>query len=288
MNKSRIRGPSVANMFYPADARALRRALGECLSHRSLGPGGFLDPSDNLVGGMVPHAGYVYSGPCAAHLYARLRKDIESVVLLGVDHRGQRSKAEVSSADYWATPLGQIPVDAALCRRLTDLVDFLKWDDWPYVDEHSIEVQLPFLQEVLESFTLVPISLSHLSEEECRRLGMALAQVWEETHSQRRLLILASSDLSHYLPPAETERFDRMALEPVISLDAQALLRTVAKEQISMCGVFPTAVLLFAARAIGATEARLLKHYHSGEVEPMTGVVGYASVSIETSPMNRA
>jgi AmmeMemoRadiSam system protein B len=161
-------------------------------------------------------------------------------------------------------------------------VDFLADDAGPHREEHSIEVQLPFLQSVLGDFSFLPISLSHLTLEECSRLGQAIARLCDANRaSNKRTLLLASSDLNHYLSPEETERLDRMALEKVLALDPAGLLETVETNDISMCGVFPTVVFLSAANALGARRARLLKHCHSGDAVPMQEVVGYASVAVE-------
>jgi hypothetical protein len=231
---------------------------------------------------MVPHAGYVYSGPCAAHLYAKLDKDTRRVILLGVNHRGRGAHAALSAAEFWETPLGRSPVDRELGERLKNEIGFLTEDDKAHRDEHSIEVQLPFLQSVLGGFTFLPISLSYLTEPECQALGQAIARVVEaQTTQEEKLLLLASSDLNHYQSPKETERLDRMALDKILALDPSGLLETVEANDISMCGVIPTAVLLFAANALNAKPARLLKHCHSGDVTRMREVVGYASVAVE-------
>ena len=146
--------------------------------------------------------------------------------------------------------------------------------------EHSIEVQLPFLQRTLGDFTFVPISLSSLSTEESAELGAAIAEL-VETSSNSRAVILASSDLSHYLSPRETDKLDQLALEKVLALHPDGLSAVVEKENITMCGVLPTTVMLFAVNCLGAKQSRLLKHCHSGDVQPMRKVVGYASVAIE-------
>ena len=173
-------------------------------------------------------------------------------------------------------------MDQELSGLLEARVRFLKRDLLAHAQEHSIEVQLPFLERVLGDFTFLPISLSHLSEDECAELGAAIADLFKtDANGKQKTIILASSDLSHYLSPKETDRLDRIVLEPVLALDAPRLLRVVDEENISMCGVLPTAVMLFAANALGVKRARLLKHCHSGDVSPMRKVVGYASVALE-------
>ncbi|MFQ5850931.1 MAG: AmmeMemoRadiSam system protein B [Candidatus Binatia bacterium] len=278
----RLRPPAVAGSFYPAEVGELEELLEECLVSHPLGPRGVRSISPSLLGGMVPHAGYIYSGPCAAHFYSSLEKHIGRVILLGVNHRGWGAKAALSPADYWETPLGRVKVDRELSGLLKARLAFLAEDEQPHLQEHSIEVQLPFLQRVLGEFTFLPVSLSFLSEEECAQLGQAIVHLYETGAAlDRRTVLIASSDLSHYLSPKETERLDRLALDQILSLNPVGLMETVEKEEISMCGVLPTAVLLFAAKALGARQARLLRHCHSGDAVPMKEVVGYASVAVE-------
>lgn len=278
----RARPPAVAGSFYPSNVSDLNGCLDECFDLSPLGPQRSRGPSPTLVAGMVPHAGFVYSGPCAAHLYARLDTSVRSVILLGVNHWARGHRAATSPWDCWQTPLGQVPVDIQLQDFLASRVAFLKEDDRAHGDEHSIEVQLPFLQRVLGEFTFVPVSLSHLEISECGELGRAIADACRAgSDCGVRTVVLASSDLSHYLLPEETEELDHLALKSVIAQDAAGLLEVVDRRNISMCGVLPTAVMLLAANALGARNAQLLKHCHSGDVQAMNKVVGYASVALE-------
>ena len=281
---ARIRRPVVAGSFYPANPEKLKEQIKECFVSHPLGPRGRKTPSPLLLGGMVPHAGHIYSGPCAAHLYSRLEENVGCVILLGVNHHGVGARAALSPADSWETPLGEVRVDRELRETLHGRLDLLEEDEEAHSREHSLEVQLPLLQSVLKDFTVVPLSLSVLSEKECARLGEVIADLYRgRTASGKGTIIIASSDLSHYLSPIETERLDRMALEQILALDPARLLETVDREGISMCGVIPTAVLLFTAKALGGAKASLLKHCHSGDVSPMRQVVGYASVALEHS-----
>jgi MEMO1 family protein len=279
---SRPRRPAVAGSFYPSHSAELNDLIDGCFDTNPLGPTGRRSPADALIAGMVPHAGYFYSGACAAHFYAALDKSIQRVILLGVNHQARGQRAALGRWDCWQIPGGEVAVDAALAESLETRVDFLVRDDTAHAQEHSIEVQLPFLRRVLERFTFLPISLSHLDGTECSELGGAIAAVCrEEIAAGRKIIVLASSDLSHYLSPPETEELDRCALRQIIALDAAGLLNVVREKSITMCGVLPTVVMLHAAAALGATRARLLKHCHSGEVSPMRKVVGYASIAIE-------
>jgi len=275
----KIKPPAVAGSFYPDDVDELVRVLDGCFISHPLGPLGAKSPLPALIAGMVPHAGYIYSGPCAAHFYSCLDANIRRVVLLGVNHRSRGSRAALSPWDTWRTPLGDIQVDRELTEMLASKVPWITYDSAAHENEHSIEVQLPFLQRTAEAFTFVPISLSHLSSEECVELGGAIFNVLQATPGKS--LIIASSDLSHYLPPPQTEKLDHLALDQVLNLNPTKLINVVTQNSITMCGVIPAAVMLYTANAFGAKQPRLLKHCHSGDVTPMREVVGYASIAIE-------
>lgn len=278
----RIRPAAVAGSFYPANAEELGRLIDECFESSSLGPQGDKSPSASLIGGLVPHAGYIYSGPCAAHFYALLDDSIRRVILLGVNHQARGHRAAMSPADFWQTPLGPVSIDQEANHWLQSEVSFLRQDEAAHAREHSIEVQLPFLQSVLGDFSLVPISLAHISIEECVELGTAVADfLRNHRQSGTRTTVMASSDLSHYLSPKATDELDGIALDQIRALDPHALIAAAERENITMCGLLPTAVLLFAANCLGVKRARLLKHCHSGDVTPMRKVVGYASVAVE-------
>jgi AmmeMemoRadiSam system protein B len=274
-----VRPTAVAGSFYPGDGRELSDLIEQCFVSHFLGPCGAKKYRPSLVGGMVPHAGLIYSGPCAAHLYACLDPRIERVVIIGVNHYGRGWRAALSPWDKWETPLGDVTVNCDLNAELVKRVGFLKENELAHVQEHSIEVQLPFLQRVLGDFTFLPISLADLSMAECEELGCALADTLAA--EPEKGVVLASSDLSHYLSAAETEKIDRLALDPLLATNPTELLSIVAQENISMCGVLPAAVLLYFLNARGPTRPCLLKHYHSGDVAPMKKVVGYASVAFE-------
>jgi len=278
----RIRPAAVAGSFYPSNVEELGRLIDECFESNSLGPRGNKSPSPSLIGGLVPHAGYFYSGACAAYFYALLDNAIRRVILLGVNHQARGHRAALSPADFWQTPLGMVSIDQDLNHLLQRQVSFLSLDDTAHVAEHSIEVQLPFLQRVLGDFSLVPISLAHISIEECLELGAAVADLLRNTkESGTRTVVIASSDLSHYLSPKATDELDAIALDQVLALNPRALIAAAERENITMCGLLPTAVLLFAANSLDLKHPRLLKHCHSGDVTPMRRVVGYASVAFE-------
>lgn len=275
-----LRPPAVAGSFYPSAVDELNSVLEDCFVTHHLGPRGNKIPRVGLIGGVVPHAGYVYSGACAAHLYSCLSNDIERVILLGVNHRSRGHKAALSPWDSWQTPLGKVSVDRGFSESLAEVVSWLGYDERPHSGEHSIEVQLPFLQRILGAFAFVPISLAHISLPDCAELGRAIAEVFQREKSEKTV-ILASSDLNHYLSPDETERRDRLAIAQTLALDPPGLHNVVEKNDITMCGVVPATVMLYASKLLGAKQAELLKHCHSGDITPMRQVVGYASIAVE-------
>jgi AmmeMemoRadiSam system protein B len=286
-----IRPPAVAGSFYDARADALVRSLRGCFTHR-LGPGRLPQANSEGPGAISalvsPHAGYLYSGPAAAHGYAALAADgiPDSVVLLGPSHYTADGGAAVSLAEAWRTPLGDVPVQRDLCQELLAASDLLAADEQTHASEHSLEVQVPFLQFLFGDRVpgLVPICLrTHPWDEvealvaDARRLGEVLAEVV----GARRVVVIASTDFSHQAPQEFAEQQDRLALDAILALDPDRLLRTVQEHRISTCGPIAVAVALAYCQARGGGKAELLRYYTSGDViGEKAAVVGYASVVI--------
>ncbi len=278
------RPPAVADQFYPGDGAALAKEVERCfLDARGPGelPARRRAPERRVQAIVVPHAGFVYSGPIAAHAFARVaaERPPESVLVLGVDHHG-RSRGASLSARPWRTPLGPTAVDLDLVRALDHLP--LEVDEAAHAQEHSIEVELPFLEYVLPKPRFVPLEV---------RFGPFafledVARVVRTAVEGRDVLLVASTDFSHYVPPASAEKLDRLAIEAILARDARRLYDTVLEHELSMCGVAPTTVLL-AALAGRPLRASLLRWGHSGEVEPMPDVVGYASLVLEELPSGK-
>lgn len=273
-----LRRAAVAGQFYAADGSALAREVESCFLDPR-GPGA-LPPrrrgaERRVAAAVVPHAGLVYSGAIAAHAYALVAADPPpaSVLILGVDHHGASRRASLSDR-AWATPLGPSAVDPDLVRALAH--GPIEVDDAAQRAEHSIEVQLPFLEYVLPKpkFVALQVPFGPFSflEEVARTVRAAVAG--------RDVLLLASTDFSHYVPAPVAERLDRLAVDAILARDARRLFDTVEANEISMCGIAPTTVLL-AATADRPLRARLLRWGHSGEVSPMPTVVGYAAVVLE-------
>lgn len=264
-----IRNPAVAGSFYPGSAGELDRAV------RSF----TRDVPEKIPakGIVVPHAGYVYSGVVAGEVFSRVRIPTRHLIFCP-NHTGRGSEAAVMGEGAWRMPWGDVPIDEALASRLLAASPLLREDSSAHRDEHALEVQLPFLRRFRPDFRFVPIALGHLSLEDCSSLGEAAAGVLREEADP--VLLIASSDMSHYLPDAAARLKDRKAIDAMLALDPEALYRIVRAERISMCGVVPATVVLFASRALGATSARLVRYATSGDVSgDREQVVGYAGLA---------
>jgi len=278
-----VRFPAVAGAFYESNPQRLKASMEECFLHR-LGPGHLPAPSEEgprrILGLICPHAGFQFSGPSAACAYAALAADgkPKTVVLLGTNHRLAGLPAAFDTAECWATPLGRIPVDVGLRDALRSC-KLLEEDDVAHEYEHSIEVQLPWLQFLYgDTVPIYPVSLGHLGHHAMHSLAEALA----EALFSRDAVIIATTDFSHYLPEDSAEMLDRAALQQILALDPDAFLAVVKEKGITMCGVAPVAIMLAACRRLGASQGRLLSHYTSGDVAgDRDAVVGYASVAVE-------
>jgi AmmeMemoRadiSam system protein B len=275
-----VRRPAVAGSFYPDDPDQLRKVIDGCYVH-PLGPGA-LPPAKEKRGGIMacvcPHAGYEYSGPVAAHSYlwlSAMRKP-ELVVIVAPNHYGLGSGVSTFREGAWETPLGRVPVDseaAAEIVKLTGLVDF---DPESHRREHSLEVQLPFLQQVYGTFNLLPISLSFQDIETAREIGRGLSKMLVG----RDAILIASSDLTHYEPADVAREKDMALLETVQDLDIEAFYDVLEKKSVTACGFGAIATVMEASRLLGFKKGELLKYANSGDTTGDNGaVVGYPAVS---------
>ena len=267
-----IRPPAVAGMFYDARPDRLEKTVKECLAAAPDSGGSQSRP----YGAIVPHAGYVYSGPVAGAVYGGL--DVPEVaVILCPNHTGRGAPLALDPSSAWRTPLGDVLVDGRLSERMLALCPSLERDAEAHRREHSLEVQLPFLQVLRRDARIVPICIGEPSLALCREVGDALAAIRREEAEPP--LVLASSDMNHYESREAGRQKDDLALARVAAIDAEGLYRTVLTESISMCGFLPATALLFAARASGASRARVVARRDSGdETGDPSSVVGYAGV----------
>jgi hypothetical protein len=271
----------VAGAFYPRDPTALKVAVeNSFLDDR--GPGNIPKPPEpsgarrSIVAGIVPHAGYIYSGPVAAHFFSRLGKERapKTIIILGVNHHGMGGLFTLSDED-WRTPLGVIPTDRELMRALARPP--ITIDGSAHHMEHSIEVELPFLQYMWpKDISIVALQVTFTDV----RLLKEVGKVISETIKGRDVLLLASTDFSHYLPPEEQRKWDDMAIDSLLTRSPEKLYSTVVKNDISMCGIAPVTALLSALEG-EKHKIDLLAKGSSGDAEPMAEVVGYASFSVE-------
>ena len=266
-----VRPPAVAGMFYEGRSDRLDR---DVRSH--LGSGG--EPPRPALGAIVPHAGYVYSGPVAGAVYARIAIPSAAVILCP-NHTGRGAPAALEPSNSWRTPLGDVPVSRRLSDRLAELAPSLERDAAAHAREHSLEVQLPFLQVLRPEVQIVPVCLGARDLDLCREVGEAFAALRAEEADPP--VLLASSDMNHYESRAAGRRKDDLALARIEALDPEGLYTTVLSEGISMCGFLPATTLLFAARKAGVAEARVVARRDSGdETGDASSVVGYAGVIV--------
>lgn len=259
-----------AGSFYPAEPDKLKNLIKKCFEHK-LGP---KEEGKPIIGGMVPHAGYVYSGPAAAWVYNQLKKTPKkTVVLIGPNHTGYGTAVSVSSDDAWQTPLGEIEVDTKMRDKLVKDCSEVIAEDLAHRFEHSLEVQLPFLQFIWKSnFKILPISLATHHLTILKKLGESLSKL--------DAIILASSDMSHYVPHERAMEQDHLVIEKILELNPEGMLNLVASKGITMCGAAPAAAMLWALKK-RAKKAELLKYYTSGDTTgDNLAVVGYAAIAI--------
>lgn len=267
-----VRSPAVAGLFYPAQRDELERLVESCL-----GPPPVHAPEPARAC-LVPHAGYPYSGAVAGAVYRRVRLPRRFIILCPRHYPVGQPLAILSSGS-WLTPLGEAPVDGELASRLRRACSLLREDAEAHRMEHSLEVQLPFLQKLVGEFRFVPIALGTGVLAALEELGRAIARAVTQTPED--VLIIASSDMNHYESDRVTREKDRLAIERILALDPVGLFRVVTEQEISMCGYAAAVAMLTAARELGASQAELVRYATSGDVTgEREAVVGYAGIVI--------
>ena len=265
-----VRMPAVAGQFYPGSAETLLRAV---RSYTAVN-GSKL----NAIGCVAPHAGYMYSGQVAGAVYGRLKLP-KRFIILCPNHTGYGAPLSIMSEGAWLTPLGEVPLDSGIAEALKREMPGLTEDIDSQRREHALEVQLPFLQALVEELTFVPITVGTSDFDSLTMLGEAMGRVISSLREP--VLIVASSDMNHYECDSTTRMKDRKAIDRVLALDPAGLYATVIKEHITMCGYGPTIAMLTAAKALGAKSAELIKYATSGDVSgDRDAVVGYAGMAV--------
>ena len=262
-----LRLPAVSGAFYPAEPHALASLI-----HKYISPDTSKEKR-NVRACLVPHAGYVYSGAVAGAVFARISLP-KRIIVLGVRHFPYGEDAAMLSRGAWRTPLGDAPIDCDLAAKVSQSCDLLLEDPVAHESEHSLEVQIPFLQVLDPGFTFVPIALGSLDYNALVEVGKALGRILAQ---EADVLLLTTTDLNHYENQSTTIRKDNLAVEKILQLDAAGLYEICHREKISMCGLGPTVAMLIALRHIGAEHAELVGHTTSADYSHDTRkVVGYA------------
>ena len=277
-----MRKPVVAGSFYGGSQAGLQKQIENCFKH-TLGPGtlpGAPKTGERHIIGLVsPHAGYQYSGPVASHGFLQLATELKprTVVILGPNHSGMGAVVAISNEDSWQTPLGDVELDKDTGASIISASRWAEWDDLAHSQEHSIEVQLPFLQYVYkDGFKVIPIAMMGQNLEISQDLGNAIATALKDKNG----IIIASSDFSHYEMRDSASKKDHIAIESILALNPEQLREVVNRYDISMCGPGPVMTMLFACKKLGANNARLLRYATSGDITGDSQVVGYASVAV--------
>jgi AmmeMemoRadiSam system protein B len=274
-----VREPAVAGHFYPADAAALSASVETLLSQ----PGSAAPPPGRTVALVAPHAGYVYSGAVAASAYRLLsRGTFERVVVIAPSHRIALRGSSIFDRGAYKTPLGTVPVDEELAARILERGrGEVVVEPEMHRLEHSLEVQLPFLQATLGDFRLVPIVMGRQEEPHLTRLAEAVVSAVRDLAIQTRVLLVASTDLSHYHDDERARELDGVLLEDVERLDPAGLAKDLAAGRCEACGGGPLVTTLRAARALGAARAVTLSYATSGDVNgDRSEVVGYLAAAL--------
>jgi AmmeMemoRadiSam system protein B len=264
-----MRAPAVSGQFYPRNKNELDQQISRCFENVPSG-------EKPVLGAVVPHAGYIYSGNTAAYVYSVLPK-ADTFVFLGPNHTGLGSPVSVSS-EKWSTPMGEVSSDIefikALPKRIIDV------DENAHKYEHSIEVQLPFLQHRFNDFKIVSICMGMQDEETALDVGMEIAEALRKVN--RKVVIIASSDFSHYKPEKVAQEDDSYFISSILDMDIPGFYRKLYAREASVCGYGPIAAMLAATKALGAKKASLLKYSTSGDVTgDFAAVVGYAGIVVE-------
>lgn len=275
-----IRPPVAAGTFYNLNADTLKRQIEQCFSNK-LGPKKF--KKEKLIAAVVPHAGYEYSGAVAAWVYSRMEK--ANYIILGPNHSGIGSNFALVKTGIWKTPLGGTVVSEKVAEQMLEECKILEYDVIAHEHEHSIEVQLPFLQHMFGmDFKFVPICIMNEFADEtllesCKLVGKKIASVIKK--QKEKWIVLASSDFSHYVPQELAVKNDKYVIKAVQKLDEKEFFNRINERNVSACGYGPIATAMVAAKELGAKKAELLSYKTSGDISGDLGaVVGYAAIRI--------
>ena len=266
------RPPAVAHQFYPGDPASLRKTVAE------LTPEIPANKKINAIAAIAPHAGYIYSGAVAGETFATTIIP-ENVILMGPNHHGRGPSVALMESGSWQMPMGDVDINCELADILLRNSPLIEADTSAHLPEHSLEVEVPFLQYAQPNLRLTPLVVSHIPLQACLQIGKSIAVTIQQY--AKPVLIVASSDMTHYETRDKASRMDHLAMDQVEKLDPAGLYQTVLGNGISMCGIMPATIALAAAIELGATRAQLIRYTDSGETSgDINHVVGYAGFII--------
>ena len=273
-----VRTPAVSGTFYPNDEKELKSVIHDCFTH-PIGPGKIppTDSDQKIYGVICPHAGFVYSGPVACHsFYSVSLSTSKLAIITGPNHYGiGQSVASMTDAS-WKTPLGLMEVDSESALELRNGLDILEIDSFSHSKEHSIEVQIPMLQETFShEMKILPVSLINQEQQIATKVGSAIAKIAQKKDA----LLIGSSDFTHYEENEFAHRQDLALIDPILKLDVDEFYKILYERHVTACGFGAIASTMIACKELGATEGKLLKYATSGDVSgDKSSVVGYASI----------
>jgi len=272
-----IRKPVVAGQFYPGAKEDLKNMINYCIDHK-YGPGSKPIVSDEKIFGIIcPHAGYVYSGPTACHSYKSIvSQNPELVIIIGPNHFGIGKDVATMIDSEWQTPLGRVKVDSESAREIVEKSKFIEIDEYSHSQDHSLEVQIPMLQQILSNeFQILPVILRAQNMETAIDVGNAVSEIAKKKNA----IIVASSDFTHYEENSFAHQQDRALIEPILEMDIEKFYQVLRERRVTACGYGAMAAAMIACKNLGATKGKLLSYATSGDVSGDTdSVVGYGAI----------
>jgi AmmeMemoRadiSam system protein B len=272
-----IRKPVVAGQFYPGVKKELKNMIKSCFEHK-FGPGTYsIESIEKIFGVVCPHAGYVYSGPTACHSYKSIsNQNPELVIIIGPNHFGVGKDAATMIDAYWQTPLGTVQVDSESAKQVAEISRFIEIDEYSHSQDHSLEVQVPMLQEIFSNdFQILPIILRSQNMETAIDVGNAVTEIAKKKNA----IIVASSDFTHYEKNSFAHQQDKALIEPILEMDVERFYQVLNERRVTACGYGAMASTMIACKNLGAKKGKLLSYATSGDVSGDTeSVVGYGAI----------
>lgn len=272
MNGLEVREPAVAGKFYPSSAKEINTQIGAFADTKAV--------KSDCFACILPHAGYIYSGEVAVKTLSRVNIK-EKIILIGPNHTGYGFPFSIMAKGIWQTPVGGVKIDSLLAEKILSRSKNLKNDHMAHIYEHSLEVELPIIKYFKSNFEIVPLILASGGVALFKELGEDIAAVIKESNLGKNILLIASSDMTHYEPQDEAEKKDRLAIDAILELNEDKLMERISRFDITMCGYAPVITMLSAAKSLGAKAAELVKYQTSGDVTgDKDSVVGYAGIIV--------